>query len=247
MHEAAKSLDRYGTRNNPIEIGECFGRWTVIGEAEPTYNQRGHRIRQLLCRCDCGNFGVKRPGSLRYGSSKSCGCLQREITKARATTHGATVGYRLHPLYQSWLQIRSRCRNPKNSRYAYYGGRGIDICDRWFGDFQAFVADMGPRPTPSHSVDRIDNNKGYQPSNCRWADKTTQARNTRKNRIIRVRGQDYVLAELIEKTGLAEWIIRDRLARGWHPDNVDAAKVSPSEAARRAGRARWNKIKGIAA
>lgn len=243
MTEAAPEISWIKPRAKPIQVGERFGRWLVIGEAPHRFNPAGHRLRMLQCRCDCGREKALCPGSLRYGSSRSCGCLQKEVNRARCTTHGATVGYQKSSEYQIWRHIRARCRDPKNTRYSYYGGRGITVCDRWFDSFEAFRADMGPKPHPSYSVERVDNNGPYSPENCRWASKTEQARNTRRNRIITVRGQDRVLAEIAEATGLNETSIRNRIERGWDLDRVDDPRTPKDEAAKRAGDARWAKVR----
>ncbi len=241
MHEAVISLNRYGTRAKPVAIGDRFGFLVVVAEASPTRNRLGHRVRRVVCRCDCGVETVKEPKSIRNGGVKSCGCFARDVTRKRSTIHGATAGYQKHTLYETWVKMRSRCRNPADKGYDYYGARGITICDRWFASFLAFVEDMGPKPTILHSIDRIDNDGGYEPGNCRWADKTAQARNTRKNRIITVRGEEVVLAELAERAGLSESGVRARVRRGWHPDDIDLPPMEPAEAARHASEARWGR------
>lgn len=234
MPEAANPISPYGSRAKPIQIGERFGRWTVIAEAPQAINSLGYRTRRVLCRCDCGTQKVQAPNSLRYGSTRSCGCLQRDVLRARVTKHGATAGRKPPREYYIWQNMRSRCRNPKNQVYAYYGGRGVTICDRWFESFEAFMADMGPRPSRQHSVERDDNDGPYSPENCRWATKKEQARNTRRSRVIWVRGEPRVLAEIAETTGICEATIRERVERGWPSHMIDAPKVSPKECSRRA-------------
>lgn len=110
--------------------------------------------------------------------------------------------------------MHSRCRHRTARSYPNYGGRGIAVCERW-GSFENFLADMGPRPSPRHSIDRIDVNGNYEPSNCRWATRIEQARNTRKNRIITVGGATMCLAEWSEMTGVDDATIVNRLDRGW--------------------------------
>lgn len=241
MSEAVPSVSNYQSRAKPITIGERFTRWLVVGEGVPRTNGAGHRQRMLLCRCDCGVEKNLLPGSLRYGSTRSCGCLQKEVCSRRSRTHGHTVGYRQHPLYNTWVKMRSRTRNRKDAGWAYYGGRGITISDDWFECFDTFLADMGPRPTRQHSVDRIDNTQGYCAENCRWADKTVQARNTRKNRIIVVRGVPRVLAEISKTCGVSEHAIRMRIESGWPLDEIDVPALTPAEACQRASQKRWSK------
>lgn len=126
------------------------------------------------CRCDCGNIRDVRADDLKSGNSKSCGCIQREKARARFLTHGQT-GTQLHSV---WVQMKQRCLNPNDDKYAAYGGRGITVCDAWRDSFEAFCRDMGERP-PGHSLDRINNDGNYEPGNVRWAPSSVQSRNRR--------------------------------------------------------------------
>jgi hypothetical protein len=117
-----------------------------------------------------------------------------------------------HPLYYVWKSMRDRCRNPKNRQWNYYGGRGISICERW-DHFPTFVADMGERP-PGHSLDRIDNDLGYSPENCRWADRKTQQRNQRRAVYVEIEGARYRAIELAEKHGVKFPTVVSRATRG---------------------------------
>jgi hypothetical protein len=143
------------------------------------------------CRCDCGGEKVVAGRNLRSGGVKSCGCWNRETGviagrvngKVNTLRHGHTRNGRPTPEYTCWQNMWARCRNPKNPKYADYGGRGIKVCDRW-RDYAAFLADMGPQPPPlgwglSWSVDRIDNDGNYEPGNCRWATPRDQRHNRR--------------------------------------------------------------------
>lgn len=121
---------------------------------------------------------------LRSGKTKSCGCrIAEKNAELRGTHLNARKGQRTTE-YQIWESIKKRCLNPRNRAYARYGGRGISICDRWRDDFQAFLSDVGARPSLEHSIDRIDNDGHYEPGNVRWATKSEQARNRRDEHIL---------------------------------------------------------------
>lgn len=119
------------------------------------------------------------------------------------------------PEYKAWQQMRLRCKDPKHKAYASYGRRGIAVCERWLNSVASFVADMGPKPSPSHEIDRIDNNGGYEPANCRWATRKVNDRNRRNNRLIEFRGETLALAEWCERFGLPSDTVRKRLFAGW--------------------------------
>lgn len=134
------------------------------------------------CRCDCGTEIDVAGGNLRRGISKSCGCLKREggAAKVRSYSHGESKRAGSPPTaeYNIWGGMIQRCHNPKNAAWAYYGGRGVQVCPRWRKRFQAFLADMGRRPTPRHSIDRYPNPDGnYEPRNARWATPLQQRHN----------------------------------------------------------------------
>lgn len=151
-------------QNEPEDLsGRLFGRLTALSlyATSPT---------RWTCSCSCGAITVAYAGNLKRGKTKSCGCGQH-IGHRR--THGL-VG---SPEYKTWQGIKRRCLNPNESGYAYYSRVGI--CDRWRDSFEAFLADMGKKPSSRHSIDRIDNERGYEPGNCRWATSKQQARNRR--------------------------------------------------------------------
>lgn len=157
-------------------IGRRFDRLTVVAQAE-TVNSR----TRWVCRCDCGAETVVIGALLTSKQTRSCGCLKRELDKARKTrlVHGhARHGQPRSATYNSWIAMRVRCTDPTADSYADYGGRGITVCERWLNSFEAFLEDMGERP-PGTSIDRLDGSRGYEPGNCRWATAVEQNRNTR--------------------------------------------------------------------
>jgi hypothetical protein len=148
-------------------LGRKFGRWTVISFAGKR-RISGDSRRFWKCRCDCGKEGELLSAALLSGKTLSCGCLKTE----RAITHGMTNT----KTYRAWCSMMQRCYNQKNVRYGRYGGRGIVVCEEW-GDFRNFYKDMGDKPSPDHSIDRINNDGNYEPGNCRWATRSEQQRN----------------------------------------------------------------------
>lgn len=124
--------------------------------------------------------------------------------------------------YRIWGLIKDRCFNDRGESYAYYGARGITMCERWRNDFSAFYADMGPRPSPKHQVDRIDNNGNYEPGNCRWAVGLVQANNKRNNVNVTAFGKTQTVAQWSRETGISDKVIYKRLVRGWSPERAVA-------------------------
>lgn len=143
---------------------------------------------------------------------------------------GAPVhGLSYEPEYRAWQAARLRCTNPRNRAWPSYGGRGITMCERWLGSVEAFYRDMGPKPSPKHELDRIDNNKGYAPGNCRWATRKQNDRNRRNSRLLHHGGKTLTLVEWCEQLGLPQDTVQKRLAAGW---SVTAALETPIRAKR---------------
>lgn len=130
-----------------------------------------------LCKCDCGKNSIVDGNNLRNNHTKSCGCLPIENSKKLFTTHGRSKTRE----YKIWKGMHERCNKPQHHKFPIYGGRGIKICDRWLHSFENFYNDMGDSPTKNHSIDRIDTNGNYEPTNCRWATHQTQTRNRNEN------------------------------------------------------------------
>lgn len=193
-------------------VGKRFGRLLVLGREGVTVNGVHTRIR-WACRCDCGNRHVTEGRHLRQGDAKSCGCLQRDAVASG--THCKTHGMHATKEYSSWKAMKSRCTRITDPEYANYGGRGIRVCNRWMHSFEHFFEDMGYRPSPGHSLDRIDNERGYEPDNCRWATPIEQCNNMRRNRLLTLNGRTMSLMQWSRETDIAESALRSRLAKGW--------------------------------
>ena len=165
----------------PANIGDKFGRLTVIEKwTDYRVSKTGsvYKTQLTRCQCDCGRITTPFAASLVTGNTRSCGCLSIESTRTRSTTHGLSA----HRLFQIWKGIVDRCTNKNNHAYDRYGGRGINICERW-KSFQSFADDMDSSFKDGLSIDRIDNNGDYTPSNCKWSTAKEQANNRRPRRI----------------------------------------------------------------
>ena len=194
--------------------GMRFGRLLVI-RINGVHPVKGSRY--WLCQCDCGNQVTVRNDALKK-FQRSCGCL----TKERMTTHGMSNRV---PEYKVWDGMKCRCNQPSHEAYKYYGGKGIKICKRW-AKFENFYKDMGPRPTPKHSIDRIKSNLGYRPSNCVWATRKEQARHVSRNKFYTLHGRTQGLKDWCKEIGIISYTAaRERIKRGM---SLEKALYTPS-------------------
>jgi hypothetical protein len=193
-----------------IAQNEVFGRLTVIG---PAPNIDGYTA--WLCQCECGNQLTTITKSLRNGDTKSCGCLQKERRIIANKTHGLSYSSE----YRIWAAMKKRCLNPNTKQFSDYGGRGIIICSEWINSFETFYADMGKRPEGC-SLDRINNEGNYEPSNCRWATRIEQCRNKRNNHLITYENETKSMTEWSEILGIKRGALKNRIESGWTIDRA---------------------------
>lgn len=193
----------------PINIvGQRFGRLIV-----KDYGGKG----TWKCLCDCGNQVTTRTNSLKGGLTQSCGCLSRERTLEACTKHGLSK----HPLYRTWINMRSRCNNPNSTKYEIYGGKGISVCDEWENSIELFyrwAIDNGWRK--GLTIDRINSDSDYCPSNCRWVDYKVQANNTTQVHNITYDGKTMGIVAWSEELGISKKMLSERIRRGWSIDRA---------------------------
>jgi hypothetical protein len=175
-----------------------------------------------ICQCDCGKEHEAAGRELRVGKVKSCGCKKTGLLVAANTTHGAGSRKGRWPEYRVWSEMIRRCENENCNRYYTHGARGIKVCERWRESFQAFINDMGRRPSVGLSIERRDNDGDYEPANCYWATKKEQARNKSNTRFLIVNGQKRPLVEWAEIAGVKPMTVRARLKRGLTPEEAIA-------------------------
>ena len=205
--ESGKSKDRPRFQASFIKKDQRFGKLVCL---EP----RGQDLRGCFLwsfKCDCGTVKVIRGNHVFHGKIVSCSCEAAARCSRNFKSHGLTETDEYH----SWCSMKGRCHNPSNKKYPSYGGRGITLCDRWMDSFENFLADMGKRPTPRHSIDRINNDLGYSPENCRWATAKEQSLNTRRNVFIEFDGKRLTCSQWEEVTGINRACIAKRIKRGW--------------------------------
>jgi hypothetical protein len=198
----------------PINIaGKKFGRLIVVAYSHSNRDKKACWI----CVCDCGKEVVVSGKSLRNGRTKSCGCYALEVRAKSSTKHGACKNSRANGKtleYYIWRGIIARCTNPNNKKYADYGGRGITICDEWRHDYKAFIDYIGNKPSPGYSIERINNDRNYEPGNIRWATQKEQMNNTRVNRFLTYNGKSQTVSQWADELKIPYNRIAMRLHRG---------------------------------
>lgn len=213
--------------------GQTFNRLTVLFRVA---NSKAGQAR-WRCRCTCGSFCDVLGVNLRNNNTSSCGCWRVDNCRQLRTKHGAAPAGHQTVEYITWTRIKGRTMNPRNADYKRYGQRGIKICAGWAHSFASFLADMKARPSPQHSIERCDNAGNYScghcaecltngwPANCCWADRVTQANNTRRNHLLTFKGETRSIAQWEKHFGFASGVVSGRIQYGW---SVPKALTTPS-------------------
>lgn len=209
------SHDHYLTKPGVFhdKTGLVYGRLTVLERDKNVTNGVNWK-----CLCVCGNMVSVNSGSLQRGLTKSCGCIHREVTREQKTTHGMTNS----PEYRIWRAMLNRCYNPKFEHYADYGGRGIKVCERWLNSFENFYADMGP--SNGLTIERINGDCDYDPSNCKWATWVEQANNRRTTRMVTYNGETMPLKTFTAMFDIPYQTILNRLNSGMSAEEAVAKR-----------------------
>lgn len=237
----ARQCKECNAKSRIIDIsGQRFGRLVAIEHAGRVVNRSGFRTTLWKCKCDCGKETIVRYPLLVSGNTRSCGCLEREnkerIMKLAQQVNRKSVSANFagklenHPLYKTWKSMLMRCNNPKVRGYKHYGGRGIKVCDRWSGDlgFENFVNDMGER-TNGTTLDRVDVNGNYEPSNCRWATTEQQMNNRTDNSRIILNGESITCAQLCKRYGFYYTWVAHQLRAGIDINFIIKKQLRPKE------------------
>ena len=189
-----------------------FGRLTVIKRLNNHISPKGKQYSKWQCKCDCGNIVDVLGRNLNNGNTQSCGCFAKELSKKAMTKHGQ----RNARIYNIWSAIKDRCYNENNKEYHLYGGRGITVCAEWLHDFQAFYDwAMSNGYADDLTIDRIDNDKGYSPFNCKWATRKEQNNNKRSNNLITFNGKTQTIAQWADEKKMKYSTLNSRINRGW--------------------------------
>lgn len=201
-------------------LGMVFGRLTVLRHTRIKYTGASKARRYMYeCSCSCGNMTEVSRLALITGNTTSCSCYLLERRMASLTKHmesdTKSNDYKGSREYKTWQNIKSRCFLPNNPAYKNYGGRGIVMDPEWRSSYAAFLSHVGRSPSNTHTLDRIDNDKGYFPGNVRWATRKEQCNNCRSNRILDFNGEKMTVSQWADLVGLPQKTIRSRLKYGW--------------------------------
>ena len=186
-------------------LGKKFGLWTALAD----YGRRNKRPH-WFCQCECGQTSVVDGYALKYGNTSGC----HKCRGPKKVTHGCS-GRDKTPEYVAWNSMKRRCDTPTQARWPHYGGRGISVCEAWRNSFEAFLKDLGPRPSPLHSLDRIDVNGNYNKANCRWATMREQMSNRTDTVLVAWRGAPRRRIDLCREFGISQRQLWNRLRHGF--------------------------------
>lgn len=200
-------------------LGKKYGRLVVVERAPNPYGGTG---AAWLCRCKCGNETVALGEDLAKGKFRSCGCYSRDRIAAVGRAH-RTHGLTDSRVYRIWTSMLTRCRNPNTGKWKYYGGRGIKVCKRWL-KFENFIADMG-MPPAGMSLDRINVDADYKPSNCKWSDSREQTRNRRNTVRLTHNGETLSVAEWARRLGIKPSTMHTRISANLPADKLFSTKM----------------------
>ena len=185
----------------------------------------GKARRMCVARCSCGDVSKYWHSNVTTENTKQCNDCAKNSRAIKRKTHGCSPSFKNknpkgYSVYTIWQAIKRRCRKPYDKRYSDYGGRGIDVCDEWYDSFEVFYLYMGNRPSPSHQIDRTDNDKGYEPGNCKWVTRAENARNKRNNVILEIKGEKRCVSEWASISGAKADTVLMRIKRGWEPERA---------------------------
>lgn len=202
-----------------IRKGQVYGRLTAL-----RFDKVDGKYKYWFFQCECGHKKSIVARSVLSGLTKSCGCFRKENTANLNKSHGATSNGIREVEYNIYMGIIDRCERPESSSYKHYGAKGIRVCKRWRNSYPNFLEDMGRRPKQSrpreYSIERINTNKGYSPSNCRWATQQEQCNNKSNNTILNHKGESLTLAEWSRKTGIRYGSLLRRIKNNWPLDRA---------------------------
>ena len=200
-------------------VGLVFGKLTIMGRAESGIRKSGSKFSRVNCLCECGSTKTIALADLRKGSTRSCGCSKQEFHRAKVTRHGM----KWTPTWKSWQGMMERCRNKSGDHSERYAKRGIEVCERWHL-FENFLADMGTRPE-GKTLDRINNDGNYEPSNCRWATQEEQSNNKGNNVFLEYKGERKTVYQWARVVGMNPATLERRIGKYKWP--VERALTEP--------------------